>query len=191
MPCTSNPGPTAHELDLTWKPFPQGLAFTAPKGTMQASKGGSSQQACLAMVPMDHSNSGMHSVVATNSSRTGLRACWAGGRILPTTLGCWSHGSWKAYSYHFTRTAQSRTTLEYLLPTDKCSSYPYQRNFSWQQMQTITENHIGEQETMVPGPNLYICTQLLHPRLGNYFGRGGQIILKARGTKSLLSDCVS
>lgn len=126
--------PTAHELDLTWKPFPQGLAFKAPKGTMQASKGGSSQQACSAMVPMDHSNSGMHPVVATNSSLTGLRACWARGGISPTTLGCWSHGSWKAYSYHFTRTdsPELHWNISYLQINVVLT--PYQRNFSWQHM---------------------------------------------------------
>ena len=71
---------------------------------------------------------------------------------------------------------------------------PYQRNFSWQQMQTITENHnqskCEEQETVVPGPNLYICTQLLHPRLGDHFGRGGQIILNQRNKKFAVRLCL-
>lgn len=188
-----------HRTHSTWvgsdlKAFPPRISFHGTKRTMQASKGGSSQQACLAMVPMKHRNSGMHPMVATNSSLIGLRACWGVGNP-PTTLGCWSHGLEKPTAIILLEqhSPELHSNISYLQINVVLT--PYQRNFSWQQMQTITENHnqskCEEQETVVPGPNLYICTQLLHPRLGDHFGRGGQMILKARGTKSLLSDCVS
>lgn len=80
------------------------------------------------------------------------------------------------------------TLLNLQSTTDKCSSNPFSRNFSWQQMETITDSHNWpkrrNQETVhCLVPTDISTTQLLNLRVRGHFRRGSRKILRARETK--------
>lgn len=175
--CTSNTGSWTLDLALTESLIPKAL-HKLPKRKQQ--------QFHSVVMPRNHNNYGGGTQQFSNWTCSLLNRR----KTIPGTRNIDNYpGLGKLWSL---KNLQSPLYCICIIPnrsissTDKWSSNPFSRNFSWQQMEIITDNHNWSNERcLVPTDT---CTiQLPHLRPWVHFGRGGRKILRARET-SLLGD---